>query len=181
MRTFLAFNLAEDLTKELDRLIGLYKHHKNITWVKKKNLHMTMQFIGDTGYGDLTELDNLFSGLFDSLLQFEISEPEIEIIPYKKPKIVWVRVKTDNTIIAETIKKLRRKLGAQNYNIKNQSLKPHITLGRIKGRLDSAFFGQILAEKIGSTPSPISKITFYESVLKRTGSEYFPLGKYNLN
>lgn len=48
MRTFLSFNIDAKLAEELYFLIESYEHYKNIKWVEKENLHITLQFIGDT-------------------------------------------------------------------------------------------------------------------------------------
>mmetsp|Transcript_21643 Transcript_21643/g.10115 ORF Transcript_21643/g.10115 Transcript_21643/m.10115 type:complete len:155 (-) Transcript_21643:508-972(-) len=154
MRTFLAFDIDGNLRKELYELISRYKNYRNIKWINKENLHMTLLFIGDTRHEDLRKLDKLFAKLFDRLSQFQIFKPKI-----------WIRVETDS-IALQTIKDLRRNLNVQDYKVKNNRLKLYITLGKIKGFLPQDFFAQILTEKIYHSPSRINKIVFYESVLK---------------
>ncbi len=85
MRTFLAFDIDGNLRKELYELISRYKNYRNIKWINKENLHMTLLFIGDTRHEDLRKLDKLFAKLFDRLSQFQIFKPKI-----------WIRVETDS-------------------------------------------------------------------------------------
>jgi RNA 2',3'-cyclic 3'-phosphodiesterase len=180
MRTFLAFDIAEDLREEINQIIWRYKNYKNIKWVEKDNLHITTHFIGDTRYEDLTDLDEIFSELFEKLPKFNILNSEINIIPAKKPRIIWVGIKPENELVFHYIKKMRKRLSIMHYKPDKNSLKLHITLGRIKGRLDKSFFPQMLSEKIYNIPSLIEKITFYESILKPNGPEYYPLKTYKL-
>lgn len=125
-------------------------------------------------------MDDIFSELFQKIRSFKILKTKIEIMPYKNPKIIWLKIDTDAPFIFSTIKKLRSRLSELGYSFKNQSQKLHITLGRIKKRLPPDFFAQIFSEKIVSVPSTVNKITFYESVLKKRGPQYFPIKIYKL-
>ncbi len=180
MRTFLAFNISEDLREEISNIMGRYRHYRNIKWVEKENLHITLHFLGDTRQQDLSELDDIFSESFSKTKSFNIINPQLNVIPSDKPRIVWAQVYADNEAVLNTVRKMRQKLSFLNYKTDNKSSKLHITFGRIKGYMPKDFFAAILMERILKMPSRIKKAVFYESVLKPNGPDYYPLKSYEL-
>ena len=181
-RTFLALELPAYLKTEFSRIIRELQSSfpKGVKWVSSKNLHITLQFIGDTQQKDIPDLSEYFEELFSVVPTLLFSHQKIQVIPGRNPRLIWVEMTSENKDIIKASKKIKDKLHQMNYNPDKKPLKFHATLGRIKKRLPDYFISQILAEKISVTDFVVSEATFYESILRPEGPVYYEIEKYGL-
>jgi len=180
MRTFIALDLPLDIKEDVAEVIDNFRSFcsNGVNWVPLENLHITFQFIGETKAEDLPEIAEFITTHFSNFSPIMFTEPKLEIIPGRDPKIIWMRLETKNDQIRKLSRKLKGKLKKMGYKIDSRALKFHITLGRIKKRLPENAIKEILTTELKLKWLEVPNIILYKSLLKPHGSEYRELFIY---
>lgn len=182
MRTFLALEVPEKIKDEIDDFVGDYQYlaHKKIKWIRFENLHITLQFIGKTKKHDLHEIKHFFAEQFSKISAIHFKTHKVEIIPFRNPRIIWLKLSTENRKIYKISQRIKKKLKKLDYQIDNRSLKFHITIGRIKQILTEREVEYFLKKQYDFSNFTVNWATFYKSKLDAVGPTYYPLDQYQL-
>ena len=182
IRTFLAFNLPDDIRKRIIGFKDLLVNYsgRKIKWVENENLHITLQFIGDVKESDINEMSDEFSLILSDLSRFEISFSKLELVPGRNPRLIWLRFDTFTKDIFKKHKKIKSYLYEKGYKLEKKPLKFHLTLGRIKRELNFYEVESFLKLKPEIENFFIDDITFFKSFLTPKGPIYTPLRSYVL-
>ncbi len=180
MRTFVALDLPLNIKEDVAEVIDNFRSFcsDSVNWVPLENLHITFQFIGETKEEDLPEIAEFITTNFPELSPILFTEPKLEIIPGRDPKIIWISLKTENSLIRKISKKLKEKLRKIGYKIDSKPLRFHITLGRIKKRLPENAIKEILTTELKLKWFEVSNVMLYKSLLKPHGPQYNELLNY---
>lgn len=181
MRTFLALELPEDIRRSISGLIENLQNTNvsGINWVTPENLHITFQFIGETQRHDIPEIGDFLEKEFLAFDKIGFSNPKLEIIPPRDPRIIWISLQTEHTDIFKAARQFKNKLLEMNYEPDKKPLRFHITLGRIKKRLPDFFIQEILTTELKIKDFKVSEATLYESFLRPQGPVYEKVLKYH--
>ena len=138
MRTFLALELSDSYRAKLTQLISELKifDNNNIKWVVPENLHITLQFIGETKESDLPEIFDFLKELFKDKPKLQFISKNLYLAPGRDPKVIWIEMQNNNTWIINSHKKIKSFLNEKGYRFNKKPLRVHITLGSIKKRID---------------------------------------------
>lgn len=179
MRTFIAVELPKeikdflfDLQKELRKEFADAK----VSWVAKKNLHLTLKFLGETSEKQLEQLKPILSKI--SFKKFKVHLNKTGIFRSGSiPRVIWVDFQP-----VENILSLQKMIDEETLSIFSgeQQFKAHITLGRIKSlRTKNA---QIpLAEKaLPKKEFTMDSFKLIKSTLTKDGPQYEVLETYEL-
>ena len=182
LRTFLALELPEEFRDEITEKIGELAElfPKGVKWVIRSHLHITMQFIGDTDISQISLLREKFGSMLRDLPAFRISRPEIEIIPFKNPRLIWIKCDFDNRALPDTVHRIRVFLKKMGFQIDKKPFRLHITLGRVKNSIIGNNLVNVNLPILKDREWTISKATFYESRLHTDGPEYIKIATFNL-
>ena len=165
MRLFIAIELSEEVKEYLYNLKKKVKEAK-ISWVPKKNLHLTLKYLGEVKEEDLEKVKER---LEISTKSFTATLTQLGFFPSKEsPRIIWVGLEPENKICA-----LQQKIDAEFLDLfpSEQTFTSHITLGRVKGiRREKTFQQSLQKIDIPKMSFEIDKIHLLESVLYRGGS-----------
>jgi RNA 2',3'-cyclic 3'-phosphodiesterase len=176
MRLFIAIDLPDNAK---DYLYGLQrafnKDNSKVTWVHKKNLHLTLKFLGEVDASRLDELEELlrkikfkeFSAALDGFGAF----PSLE-----SPNVLWVGLKPEHEII-----KLARFVDEETllFSKSDVQFKTHLTIGRVKMiKFKKEFAEQLKKIKIEKIKFKINSFTLYKSTLTNQGAVYEKLEEY---
>ena len=174
MRTFLALELPEEIKTEVFRKIEQYREiaPTGIKWVPQENLHITLQFIGDTKNEDLPEITEFLGCSFSKITKMEFIRPELEIIPGRNPRVIWISFFTESKQIFGFSKNFKKKLVEMGYQPDSKPLRLHVTLGRIKKRLPEILIKQILTTELKFKSFLVEEATLYQSFLRPQGPVY---------
>lgn len=180
-RTFIALELPREFKNELTELIGYFSNLSDfkLKWVEPQNLHITMQFIGDTREEDIPEISQLIATAFHDYPGLELLNPRLELIPGKMPRLLWVRFDTEDKQIRKIGRFLEDQIRQMGYQLDNKQFKFHSTIGRIKKRLPEILIREILTAELKIKRIRVSRVTFYQSILKPDGPLYNSLGEYD--
>ena len=179
IRSFIAIDLPKTIIasiREIQEGIGAYGF--NIRWVRPENIHLTLKFLGDIKEDDS---EKITKAVFDSVKAYapiSLFAKGIGVFPgIKRPRVIWVGVSGDLEPLVGLQKKLEEALADLGFEQEKRPFKGHLTLGRIKGRIDPKKFGDALRAYIGFESKTFSadKIILYKSELKPTGAVYTEL------
>ncbi len=182
MRVFFAFELPEPVRDELDQLTQELRNiiPRGIKWVRPDTMHITLQFLGDVSPSHIRYLDQSVQELLDNQEEFEIFEPQIEAVPSRNPRVIWVHYRTDEKRIFSLPAKIRSRAEELGYILENKPMKLHATLGRVKSVVDMNQVAKLLSFKPTITKSNINQVTLYKSVLQPEGPVYTAISSYEL-
>ena len=177
MRTFVALDLPENIKEDIAGVINDFRSNCTfgVNWVPQENLHITFQFIGDTKEEDIPEIAEFLETGFSELTALIFTNPKLEILPGRNPKIIWISLENKDISIQKISKRLKSKLKQIGYKIDSRRLRFHITLGRIKKRLPEKLVEQILTTELNIKGFEISKVTLYQSLLRSQGPRYIEI------
>ncbi len=182
MRTFLALELPVEIKNQISDITKEFRafHPQGIKWVEQENIHITLQFIGETKTQDITEISEFLKEEFSRISRIKFFSPSLQIVPGRNPRIIWIHLETENKDIYRFSKNIKSYLQKLGYSLDKKPLRFHITLGRIKKRLPDFFIQTVLTKEIPFSEIAVSEACFYQSFLRPEGPRYSKIGKYKL-
>ena len=167
MRIFLAIDLPKEIKDYLFDIEKKVKEAK-VTWVSKKNLHLTLKFLGEVNENDLHKIKE----------QIKVQHPKLKLKLGKigffpspqDPRVIWISVEPEEEVIS-----LQQKIDEQLLLQfpSEQKFQAHLTLGRIKSiRRKADFNSSIKSIVIESKPFEILAFQLMKSELTKLGPKY---------
>ncbi len=167
MRLFLAADLPKEIKDYLFELELKVKEAK-ITWVSKKNLHLTLKFLGEVQEKDLPKIKEQMKVHHAPL---KLTLGDIGFFPNAKdPTVIWLAVNPEESVIS-----LQQKIDAQLLSSfpGEQKFQAHLTLGRIKSiRRKEDFNNSIKSLNLEKKSFVISSYQLMKSELTKNGPHY---------
>ncbi|MEK6936488.1 MAG: RNA 2',3'-cyclic phosphodiesterase [Nanoarchaeota archaeon] len=176
MRLFTAIELPGEVKDYLFSLKGNFsKDLVKVNWVGKKNIHLTLKFLGNVD-------DKLVTRVIGKLKEINFKEFELEldnlgVFPNEDyARVLWVGVKNFNKVI-ELQQDIEEKL--RDYFEKDKEFSAHITLGRVKQIKNQYKFKEVFRNfKIKNLKFKVDHFSLIKSELSRTGSKYTVIEKF---
>ena len=191
VRLFLAIDIPPRAREIITALQNRFKPLGfNASWVAPENVHLTLQFLGDTPPEQIPDIHQGVSAAVTPVPQFMVALREVGVFPKlkKPPRILWVGMedpKNRLAVLQENIAKQMEKIG---FPKEKRNFTPHLTLARIRQERGGkrATLERLKREiesspKIEMEPFKIDAVRLIESQLTPRGSIYtilkeFPLG-----
>lgn len=173
-RLFIGIPLSSACIDEINAFMIENQYVNGIRWTPLKNLHITLCFIGDYKTSLVEKLKSEIQEIINNTSAFDMHLEHFQFGPnYKKAYMIWATFKKNNQF-ADISKELERKI-LNNPNPKDP--KSHITICRFKHieKSEINFDFPIENEHL-----MVNKINLYESILKKSGSEYHVLKEFIL-
>ncbi len=180
IRTFIAITLSNHVKEsllEISERIGSFDKHREIRWIEKQNIHLTLAFLGNVEKKTIEELILILEQKTSSSKKFDMNIVEYSYFPFvKNPKVVAALIQNseDLTSLSAKTEVAVRSVGIQ---LEKRRFTPHITLGRVKSKkrvpLKIAPAPLFITEKIES-------FFLIKSELSRHGAIYTPLFEFPL-
>lgn len=170
-RLFLAVAAPSETLILLEDLKCRIPHHKAWKWMRPKNLHLTIFFVGNIEIHDYEPILKEFREIVSSFSPFSLKFDGIAIMPSKKPYMLWAKFKKHEryTEMYHSIHKVLSPYLKNNSEIYSEPV-PHITLARFHGSGQNNFTdinsGVILPEVY------VDKIFIWETENKTGQSDY---------
>jgi 2'-5' RNA ligase len=174
-RTFLALPLEVDLKfmEDRDALRSLLGHER-ISWVKPKNYHLTLRFIGDTPAEQVAQISQVLrqAGDLPEVNALHFTGPGI-FGPQKKPRVLYVGI-LENRAVAELKYRLDTLMENCGLDRPDEQFTPHLTLGRIRSLRDAGAFHGLIREysEHFRMKAGVGRPALYRSQLSPSGPTY---------
>ena len=175
MRLFIAINLSKEIKDYLSDLQREFKDYGKINFIHKKNLHLTLKFLGNVNDNKLKEIKEKLNKVKSK--SFEISLNSIGIFPDKELiRILWIDLSPKSKVI-----ELAQKIDQELIHFPNDHpFSDHITLGRVKIIKNKEEFLKKLSLKLKQLTFKIASFELMKSDLSKEGPEYTVLESYKL-
>jgi 2'-5' RNA ligase len=178
MRLFTAIDLSDQILRNLEELLNKLRPTARINWSPPANLHITTKFIGEWPEARLEELTTALAGMA-ARAPIAVEVRRVGFFPNPhSPRVFWCGIEAPGLErLAADTEQITSALGIAS---ESRAFSPHLTLARIKERLNL----QPLREAIAALPSldfghfEAGGFFLYQSKLRPTGSVYTKLREY---
>ena len=178
MRLFTALDLAPGVVANLERLLAQLRPTTRIQWSPPANLHVTTKFIGEWPDERLAELKTVL-GALPARPAIPVRIHHLGFFPNPHaPRVFWCGIEAPG--LAELAAETDRATAALGVAAETRAFSPHLTLARIKDRLNL----QPLREAIAGLPElefgdfVAAGFYLYQSQLRPGGSVYTKLAEF---
>lgn len=180
IRVFLAIDLDENSRNTFQKIITTLKaqpQYKHIRWSQVKNLHMTVQFLGQLSPTKVPVLTEQLRKAARAIPPFKIQFDRVLLFPSKqKPQVIAVDVQYSQ-MLQNIFQMVENEVTAFGFTPDKKTQRPHITVGRFKEK-------QVPEIDINLAPMNVTmmvnNITLFQSIQLEKGSRYDILEKIEL-
>ena len=183
MRTFIAIELPSEIKEKIEKTITPFrKLNLAISWVKPKNLHLTLKFLGEV---DEKKVDDMSLALEKALKDeeiFKMNLREFGAFPdFRRPKVIWIGIEGGVENLKRIQFKIEEELSKIDFPKEKREFSPHLTIARVKSpkgieRLTEGIKNVSLV----SWDIEVDEVLLMKSQLYPRGAIHTPLKKFKL-
>jgi 2'-5' RNA ligase len=181
VRSFIAIDLPDSVRRQLEALVQeLRKSNAQVGWVRIEGIHLTLKFLGNVALELIEEIKPALAGIASQTPPIHIEPAGCGAFPtIKSPRVIWVGLRGQIGPLAELGRRVEAAMAAFGFRPEGRPFKPHLTLGRVKGRQRIEALQQILFAHRDFTAEPFdaAEVVLYKSDLRPDGARYAPLSK----
>ncbi|HSP87766.1 MAG TPA: RNA 2',3'-cyclic phosphodiesterase [Ignavibacteriaceae bacterium] len=179
-RLFIGLNIPKDI---IDKIIfirnSVIPNPLDYKWEAPEKLHLTIKFIGDVEQNLVEEIKNEIS-FISGYKAFNCSLTKFGFFYSDKiPKILWMGLKIDEEIF-HLVNVLDKKLTKFNIPTEKRKFKPHLTIMRVKKKLNESFINSFENCKLPETDFIADSVSLIKSELHTDSSIYTKINNYTL-
>lgn len=177
IRSFIALEIPEEIKNEVYQHIENFKKDNlPVKWVEKKNLHITLIFLGEQDLNFLNKVKEILKNVSNNFKPFYINLTNFGFFPTaKKPRVFWIGIKKNREIITKIVEELNNELKKIDFKPEEREFFPHLTIGRFKASFNAEKY---LLLKYESKDFLIDRITLFKSTLTSEGPIYEVIENY---
>lgn len=160
-RLFAALELPAEWQTYLARLIDSLKNEvtsEAVRWARPAGIHLTLKFYGEVRADMAPALEAALRQAAAGYAPLALTLAGLGVFPaLRAPRVVWVGVTGDLTPLMELQRAVETGAAALGFAPEARGFAPHLTLGRIGGRLspaDSQTLQRALAAPLSGGPAP---------------------------
>ena len=162
---------------------------KNVRWIPRENVHLTLLFLGDTPMELVGDIESKLSEAAKRTNPFELTLGATGAFPsFHSPKILWVGLGGNVRQLVQLQGRIEGSLRTIGFEPERRPFKPHITVGRTERDLTRQYEGDVgFSWRRAELPSvraavPVKEIHLLRSHLQPGGAVYestlaVPLGQ----
>ena len=169
LRLFVAVPVPDKVIRFLEKIqISLKKQGFRASWSNTTTMHLTLKFMGDT---PAEMIDPIIGALEQTALvhePFEVRARGVGVFPsVKRARVIWTGVRSENKVLSDLHQVLDRNLGKAGVPRSTKRFSPHLTLARLKTRLDSHRLIEVIKgfQTVESESFTCTSLDLYQSVL----------------
>lgn len=183
MRTFIAFDVSDRTREALGCAQRAMAGLRGVRWARPESIHVTLKFLGET---EEAAVPRVFDIMREAVVGEEPFEFDIRALGFfpegRSPRVLWAGVDKGEMALRRIAEGLDAGLADVGVAPEKRDFKPHVTIGRARGRLDAAAvesaFRQVGEADFGTCPA--DELALYMSELGPGGARYTRLGAVSL-
>lgn len=181
-RTFICFEIDPEVRAALGKIISeCKKFREQIRWPKPENIHLTLKFLGDVSARQIEEIAGILEDISASTPALQITLDRLGAFPnFRTPRILWVGSSNTPEALAGLVADLQERLAPLGFEKQKRIYRPHLTLGRVKGRESKRTIDFFNTVKFEPRTFSCDEIVLMKSDLQLTGAVYTVLSKFKL-
>lgn len=185
-RLFIALPIdhrAHDFQAMLGRLRGELTHETGLRWPQAENIHLTLQFIGDTQPADCQRIMEDMDGVVAAHRAFSLTFDRLGTFGKpREPRVLWLGTSFTPPELTALQADIHRALAARRLVDERQTFAAHITLCRIKFIRQLPRFQRVIQNagpslRIGQEAS---EVKLFWSILRPQGPIYQEVKSWKL-
>jgi len=175
-RGFLAVKISKSLEDEIRRYQESFKKENlGCKWVDPRNIHLTLNFLGNIEYKLAASITDNLSTLLKKIDPFVIKLGRVGVFPnVKRPSVFWI----GTMFGGDNLKKIKEicdnAIVDFGFKKEGREFNPHFTIGRFKGPANTMRMEQILERDRSKVfgEFEVERVILFKSDLKAYGPEY---------
>ena len=181
MRCFIAVEIPQSVRKKLWRILEpKTKAFPNLKWVKPKNWHITLKFLGEIGERDVENVKETLQVISKEFEPFEVSFGDFGTFPPRGSlRVFWIGLKDGATTIARLAEMVENRLARIGFPREERKFTPHLTLARArKGRSSNVTLEDLELDTVDIPKFTFKEMILFESNLRPEGPIYTKLKEF---
>ena len=136
VRTFLAVEIGSEIRARASALMKeLAKSEVEVKWVEPHNLHWSLKFLGDVDAREIPALCDAVGRATKGLSAFDIEAGGAGAFPnVERPRTLWLGLSRGESQMVALHGRIEGELAPLGYGREHRRFRPHLTLGRVRGR-----------------------------------------------
>ncbi len=184
IRAFIAISLPERILQAIAKLQETLKGSGlKIRWTRKEGIHLTIKFLGDIEWDDVEKIHVAMERTTQDFSPFTLRGEGVGVFPdVRRPRVVWVGLTGDVEALRLLQSDLEDQLNHFGFLKEKRAFKGHLTVGRVKGRVDLAKLAKAL-EALGEFRTEsftAQSVVLFQSDLRPNGAVYSRLAEVPL-
>ncbi|HYA41322.1 MAG TPA: RNA 2',3'-cyclic phosphodiesterase [Syntrophobacteraceae bacterium] len=179
VRSFIAIDLSDGARRQIEAFIReLRKSDAKVGWVRVEGIHLTLKFLGNVAPGLIEEIKPVLAGAALQTAPIHIEPAGCGAFPsMKSPRVIWVGLRGQIGPLAELARQVEAALVPLGFKPEERPFRPHLTIGRVRGRQRLHALQEILLAHQDFTAEPFDayQVVLYKSELRPDGARYTPL------
>lgn len=144
-----------------------------VRWVRPENVHLTLKFLGDVAEDELARAAEALASVCEKHVAFEVAPAGFGAFPSaRRARILWAGVGEGADRLTALARDVELSLKALSFEPEKRPYRPHLTLGRARGRPAVLGDAGITPPGLGFT---VRSVELVESVLGEAGATYSTL------
>jgi 2'-5' RNA ligase len=189
-RAFVAIELPGYIRDDLRKLQHDFMSCRfGIRWVKPRNMHLTVKFLGDVDSVHVEAIGNVLAESVGQTPMFELLPRGLGVFPnIRQPRILWTGIAGQADALRYLHRSVEIALDPLGFTADKRFFTGHLTIGRIKKRIDLKRLSDALRIHQGfeSDPFAVERVVLFKSDLLPGGPKYsklyeMPLGNRSIS
>ncbi len=185
IRSFVAIEVPSSIQQEVGAIQNrLQKTGASVRWVKPKNVHLTLKFLGAIEPMQVEPILVELGRIAEQSMPFRLEVKGVGCFPnLRNPRVLWIGIEDREARVSKLQASVEDVLEGLGFAKEKRAFKSHLTFGRMKNPKGR---GQLAEEmrQIGNRALgniEVAEITFFQSQLHPDGAIYTPLGSAKLS
>jgi 2'-5' RNA ligase len=180
MRTFIAIELPEEVKKKIEQAQApLKKTGAFVSWVKPKNIHVTLKFLGEVPEDKINEVFSATQKALEGIRKFTMSLKGMGVFPdVRRPRVVWIGSGSGEEELSHMAKRVEEEMEEIGFPKEKRKFSSHFTIGRVKSPKNIEKLMELVKSSDFQTEEiEVNEVVVMKSQLHPAGAIYTPLKK----
>jgi len=185
IRAFIACKLPQRVIASIEDLQNhLKKYGFSVRWVRPKNIHLTLKFLGNIKTADVETVGDVLKKAVSGFVPLVLEASGSGAFPnLHRPHVLWTGITGQTKELQHLQKAIENRLHPIGFPKETRPFTGHLTMGRVKGSINRRTLQQAIEAQSGyrSGPFTADRVFLFRSDLKPTGSEYTQLREIEIS
>ena len=179
LRAFIAVDLPESVRSSLSEAQEVLKRQNiRVKWVHPSNIHLTLKFLGNIDVADVDKISGAMALATKDCPAISLAAKGAGVFPdSKRPRVLWIGLSGQLEMLQDIQQALDDHLADLGFAKESREFKAHLTLGRVKGKIDRDRLKTAISglEGFETKPFEVNRIVLFKSELRQSGAVYTQL------